>query len=335
MTEKPSELTERPPLPDASLREGLRSLCFTGAVFLRARFTAPFTYESSESNEIAEMLQPAGRRVILFHIFTEGVGRLQLRRNSPEERVEAGDIAIFPFADTHVLGDPDLSRPVPVREMLPPLPWKTLPSIEHGGGGRVLSMICGYLMCDDTPFNPVLGTLPPFLKVRPADGAPLASWVQASVQYAIHATEGRPVPDDPLLQRLPELLFTECLCEWVRGAPPAQAGWLSALTDPVVGRALALLHKAPEHPWTLKELARRSATSRSVLDERFRTLLGRAPMSYLTAFRLQLAGRQLRTTTAGLAEIAEATGYGSEASLSRAFKREVGMSPSQWRQAGS
>jgi transcriptional regulator GlxA family with amidase domain len=84
----------------------------------------------------------------------------------------------------------------------------------------------------------------------------------------------------------------------------------------------------------LKELARSAATSRSVLDARFRELLGRAPMSYLTAFRLQLASRRLRTTQDSMVEVANAVGYGSEAAFSRAFKRHVGKSPSEWRSAG-
>jgi AraC-like DNA-binding protein len=185
-------------------------------------------------------------------------------------------------------------------------------------------------MSDDLPFNPVLASLPPLVRV-PVAGGPLAEWVAASVQYALHASEGGGA-DNPLLQRLPELLFTECLCEYARlQAGQAAGGWLGGLADPVVGRALACMHREPAFPWTLKELARRAASSRSVLDERFRLFVGQAPMGYLTAWRLQLASRQLRTTTATLAEVSEAVGYGSEAAFSRAFKRQLGVSPGQWR----
>lgn len=334
MSGKPSDLTERPAGDEAArlLRDGLRFLQLSGAIFLRAHLSAPWAYESPAAEEIAAMLRPGGRRVVLFHIFTEGSCRIALGRGG-EAELEAGDIAIFPYADLHRVGDPSVAQPVSIRELLPPPPWAELPVVRFGGGGRPTSMVCGYLYCDDLPFNPVLGSLPPFMKVRPS-GGPLARWVEASVQYALASAERGPsADDDPLLQRLPELLFTECLCEFARQEPSARGGWLAALADPVVARALACMHREPAHPWTLEILARRAASSRSVLDERFRALLGRAPMSYLTAWRLQLAARQLRTTRAGLAEIAEATGYGSEASLSRAFKREVGMTPSQWRSA--
>jgi AraC-like DNA-binding protein len=313
------------------VRDGLRCLQLSGAIFLRAHFSRPWAYESPEAHEIVDFLKPGDRRVVLFHIFTEGSCRIAVAGR--EEVLEAGDIAIFPAADRHCLGDPDLARPVPVREMLPPLPWQSMPAIHFGGGGTPTSMVCGYLLSDDQPFNPVLGSLPPFVRVRPS-GGPLARWVEASVQYALAAAEGGRSESDPLLQRLPELLFMECLCEFARHQPPEQGGWLGALADPPVGRALAVMHRQPEHPWTLHELSRRAGASRSVLDERFRLLLGRAPMTYLAAWRLQLASRRLRTTTAAVAEIAEGVGYSSEATFSRAFKRHAGVSPGRWRQGG-
>jgi AraC-like DNA-binding protein len=192
-------------------------------------------------------------------------------------------------------------------------------------------MVCGYLYCDDLPFNPVLASLPRVMRVRPS-GGPLAQWVDASVQYALHASSSQVEADDLLLQRLPELLFIECLCEYARSAPEPASGWLQALADPIVGRALACVHREPQYAWTVSELAKRAASSRSVLDERSRALLGLAPMGYLAAFRLQLAARQLRTTGASLAETADAVGYGSEASFSRAFKRHAGVAPSLWRE---
>jgi AraC-like DNA-binding protein len=335
MTAKPTDLTEQPNAQGTDsaklLREGLRSLHLSGAIFLRAHFTAPWAYDSPSSEDFVEWLQPAGRRIILFHVFTEGRCRIELHRGGAAE-MEAGDIAIIPFGDSHRVGDPTLDRTVPVQTLLPPTPWTTLPVIHYGGGGTPTSMVCGYLYCDDLPFNPVLSSLPPLMRVSAGDGT-LAKWVEASVQYALYAARGGGANDDPLFQRLPELMFTEGLCEFMRQNPDSNGGWIRGLTDPIVGRALSFMHREPAHAWTLEELARSVATSRSVLDERFRTVLGSAPMTYLTNWRLQLASRQLRTTTASLAEIASATGYGSEASLSRAFKRQVGVSPGHWRRS--
>jgi AraC family transcriptional regulator, alkane utilization regulator len=99
-----------------------------------------------------------------------------------------------------------------------------------------------------------------------------------------------------------------------------------------VGRSLAALHARPGYLWTLDELARHVATSRSVLAERFTGLLGMAPMQYLARWRMQLAAELLAGSKASIAEISHRLGYGSEAALSRAFKRIVGVSPAHWRQ---
>ncbi len=325
MTGTPRNMTES---PEAQVREGLRCLALSGAIFFRAQWSAPWAYESPAAETVVDMLRPGGQRVILFHIFTEGTCQLRLTRGTVVD-VNTGDVIIFPFADQHAMGFPDAARPVSIFELMPPQPWTSLPVVRHGGGGEAAAMVCGYLFCDDLPFNPVLASLPPVIVVKP-QGGPLSKWVEASVEYALHASE-RSADGDPVLQRLPELLFTECLCDHAARAEPAARGWLAGLADPVVGRALACMHRHPEQAWTIEELARRAAASRSVLDERFRVLLGQAPMSYLTAWRLQLASRQLRTTDATLAEVAEAVGYGSEASFSRAFKRQVGRSPGEWR----
>ncbi len=333
MSEIPPNMSESPQAPadapDRLVRDGLRCLQLSGAIFLRAHFSAPWAYESPPSEQIVAQLKPGDRRVILFHIFTEGSCRIRVGSSGDVTQIEAGDIAIFPFADQHRVGDPSTDSPVTLAQLMPPPPWNELPVIRFGKGGAPTSMVCGYLYCDDLPFNPVLASLPPVIRVRPA-GGPLAEWVDASIKYALRASEAR-ADDDPLMQRLPELLFIECLCEYATRQRQADNGWLAGLADPIVGRALAAVHRHPEQAWTLNDLAKHASTSRSVLDERFRVLLGQAPMSYVSAWRLQLASRKLRTSNATLAEIADAIGYGSEASFSRAFKRHVGVAPSEWR----
>jgi AraC-like DNA-binding protein len=98
-----------------------------------------------------------------------------------------------------------------------------------------------------------------------------------------------------------------------------------------VAPALAALHARPAHPWTLAELARVAATSRTVLTERFSQTLGVPPMQYLTEWRLQLAAEQLAIGSAKVAAIAAEVGYESEAAFSRAFKRMTGYAPAAWR----
>jgi AraC-like DNA-binding protein len=113
--------------------------------------------------------------------------------------------------------------------------------------------------------------------------------------------------------------------------PPEQAGWLAGLRDPFVGKALSLLHAQPERGWTIEELGKEIGLSRSVLAERFGDLVGMPPMQYLAKWRMQIAAGLLDGGHANIATIAAKIGYGSEAAFSRAFKKMVGVAPSEWR----
>jgi AraC-like DNA-binding protein len=131
-----------------------------------------------------------------------------------------------------------------------------------------------------------------------------------------------------------ELMFIEVLRRYLEDLPPGQTGWLAGLRDRFVGRALALMHHDPAHPWTVEELGKRVGLSRSALADRFAELLGQPPMQYLTRWRISMAAQQLLLGTRGLAQIAEEVGYESEAAFNRAFKREFGVPPATWRKSG-
>jgi AraC-like DNA-binding protein len=329
MTALPDELAFRPYAGAAEVLEmALASLHLTGALFVRGEFSSPWALETSERDALASLLVPGARRVILFHVVL--AGRLLVSIDGEEEELAAGDVAILPYADRHVLRSPAEARPVPFGKLLPPLPWQRLPAVRHGGGGIKTSIACGHLYSDDLSLSPVLAAMPQLIVVRPGRAA-LRAWLLANVRFALAETEARGGARDVLMQRLPELLFLKCLDEHARRHGPECAGWLAAAADPIVGRALAAVHREPAKPWTLETLARTSAASRSVLDERFRRLLGCAPMRYLAAWRLQLAARKLRTSNASVGTIAEQVGYDTVASFSRAFKRHAGVSPQRWR----
>jgi AraC-like DNA-binding protein len=100
----------------------------------------------------------------------------------------------------------------------------------------------------------------------------------------------------------------------------------------VVGKALTLLHGRPGHPWTLGDLAREAASSRSNLTKRFTELVGQPPMQYLTHWRMQVAANLLAQSGAKVATIGAEVGYDSEAAFSRAFKKATGLAPGAWRE---
>src|SRR5215467_4276590 len=134
-----------------------------------------------------------------------------------------------------------------------------------------------------------------------------------------------------MLGRLMELLFIEVLRRHVARLPEGSRGLLAAINDPVVGRALKLVHAAPARRWTAEDLAREAGSSRTVLAERFNALLGKPPIEYVTSWRLQLAADRLRGSPESIASIAADVGYESEAAFNRAFKRVTGVTPGRWR----
>jgi AraC-like DNA-binding protein len=188
-------------------------------------------------------------------------------------------------------------------------------------------VLCGFLGCDVAPFNPVLAALPRRLHVRhPAQPDRLDSLVE----FAMSESAQKEAGSDCVLLRLSELMFVEVVRRHL-SALPEQAGWLSALRDSVAGRALALLHNDPARAWSLQTLAREAGVSRTLLADRFASTMGQPPMQYLKQWRMQLAAGLLAEGDAKVALVALRVGYESEAAFSRAFKKEVGVPPSLWR----
>ena len=130
-----------------------------------------------------------------------------------------------------------------------------------------------------------------------------------------------------MISRLCDILVIQTIRTWVSSDDAAGPRWLTALTDPQVGAALAAMHHEPAAPWTVATLAAEALMSRSAFAARFTELLGRPAMHYLTELRMQLAVDLLRHGELTVAEVAAAVGYDSDASFSRAFKRTVDRTP--------
>ncbi len=189
--------------------------------------------------------------------------------------------------------------------------------------------VCGYLWTAVRD-HPLLLALPRVL-VADLRGHSCADWAASSFRYAAreHA-EHRPGSQE-ILARLSELLFVEAVRGHIENLPGNSTGWLAALRDPPLARALSALHARPRHPWTTEGLATEVLLSRSAFAERFTSTVGMPPMSYLARWRMLLAGQRLRESADTIAQIAGSVGYESESTFSRAFTREMGTSPGAWR----
>ena len=194
--------------------------------------------------------------------------------------------------------------------------------------------MCGFLSCDRQLSRPLLEALPRFLCVPFSDG-PGAAWLMSLLRRGAQENTAPGPGSGLLLAKLAELLFVEAMRRYIEALPEQQTGWLAALRDRYVGRALSLMHERPAHDWSVDDLAERVGLSRSALAQRFATLLGQPPMQYLTRWRLVLAGAALRSSNRATPLVAEDSGYESESAFHRAFKREFGMPPAAWRRQGT
>ena len=321
MTGTPDAVTETPELTDA-----LEQVRLEGAIFFRAEFTENWAFEAAPPSA-AGMLRPGAERLLYFHIIADG----ECWTSLPDgERFWArkGDVVVLPYGDLHFMGGVEPAECVPVLTLFDPPPWETLPHLRHGAGGALTDIVCGWLHSDDPLFDPAMAALPPVFVVRPSEAA--QHWVDASVRYALDVTTERKTAELPST-RLSELLVIEVLRIHLASAPSSDRGWIAALRDPVLAPAMAQLHAHPERKWTVAELASNASVSRSLLDERFRRVLGRPPIRYLADWRMHVARGLLANTDLAVMQVARRVGYDSVEAFSRAFKRAYGRAPSAWR----
>jgi len=343
MTDRPDPLPHRPPLADGTqsaafdvLSDVLRSVRLTGAMLFVVDAAAPWISQAPAASRFSDAVLPGSGHLISYHIVTEGRCQAGLT-DGPPQRLDAGDILVIPHGDPYYLCD------LPTDERPPCNSDESLAFFREMAAGRLPTVIpvgadsppqtrfiCGFLGCDRQPFNPLLAALPAQLVLR-RDGL-AGSRMGALIEFALDELRSAGSGSRDVLLRLSELMFVTSLRHYLLAEPNCTSGWLAGLRDPLVARALALLHGHPEQSWTLPELARRAGSSRTVLTERFNSLIGLPPMRYLATWRMQKAAALLAGGSLKVAAVATAVGYESEAAFSRAFRRHAGLSPNDWRQ---
>ena len=309
-----------------ALSDVLRTIRLTGGVFLDAAFTAPWCVVSRVGPEDSPTLE-LPPSVVAFHYVIDGRMLVQPDGAAPLE-VHAGQMVLIPRNDPHLLAS-DVGVPPADADPLVQKADGGLMRIEHGGGGAATRLVCGYVGAD-VRRHPLLEALPSVFALD-LNGKPCAEFVAASFRYAAQEVASGRAASETVLAKLSELLFVEAVRQYADALPAQQQGWLAGLRDPAVGRALALRHARAAHPWTTEELAAAAGLSRSAFAERFTQLVGVPPITYLTDWRMQVAAARLRDSARPIAQIAAETGYDSEATFTRAFKRAHGVAPGRYR----
>jgi AraC-like DNA-binding protein len=308
------------PPPDP-VGEALHFLRMDGAFYCRSELSAPW----------GMALDPMPG-YLWFHVVTSGQAQLEV---DPEHLrwLQPGDVALVTQGTGHRLrSEPGVPTP-PILELELEHPSDRYEILRHGGGGAPTILICGAVRFDHPVARNLVQILPPLLCIEAAD-EPRATWMRGVFQLiAAEARALRP-GGEAVITRLADVLVIQALRAWIETAPAARTGWLGALQDPQIGRALALIHRDPARPWTLGSLARELAMSRSAFAARFTQLVDEPAMQYVTRWRMQLAQHALQSEGATVAELAGRLGYQSEAAFARAFKRVTGLPPGAARRGG-
>lgn len=306
------------------LSDLLRTVRLTGAYFYQVEASLPWSVSAVPSREFLPDVLPGAEHLIPYHILTEGECWAGLD-GGPQERMVAGDVIVFPRGNSHFLSSHPGQRVGRHQTAAQPVRYPN--TVRVGKGEVAARFVCGFLGVDLRPFNPLIGALPEVIRLPRTPG----SWLATFPEHVVRESQADRAGGDTLLTRMAELMFIEMLRRHLDSLGDERTGWLAGLRDPIVGRAIALMHERPAENWSLASLAKEVAASRSVLAERFTRLLGMPPMQYLAHWRLQLAADLLLRGDSGVAGVGQRVGYSSEAAFSRAFKRAVGESPASWR----
>lgn len=338
MAEAPDLLTETPNIAAAQpaadvLSDLLRVVRLTGSIFWKAEFGAPFAVVSRGQPPMEPARRLSREHGTIFHLIAEGGCWLDVPGRA-RIQLERGDVMLLPFGDSHMFGSGE-AEPFPSDDLAHAyLKEGVVTTMRHGGPGAITTIVCGYVQSGDLFFNPIFREMPPLLVER-TESEPVTSLLASTVRQLLAEVEALRPGSREMLGRMMEMLFVEMLRRYIGSLPQGTVGWLGALADPFVGRALQAIHAEPARDWTVEELATLVGASRSVLADRFKNILGQPPMQYLAAWRLQLATSMLRGDNRSIGEVAGAVGYESEAAFSRAFKRQIGLPPGTWRQQNS
>ncbi|NJD34468.1 MAG: AraC family transcriptional regulator [Betaproteobacteria bacterium] len=323
------------------LSDVLRSVHMRGALFYYVSCDANWVAETPPSPKLASALSPGAEHMIAYHMILKGAGWCAVDGMAPK-RFVAGDVVMFPRGDAHLLASApgmraaggDQTWRATMRDHPKPIlvafhdgvcePGKALPADDAS-----VLLVCGFISCDLRPFNPLISALPPLLHL-PSTG--VGAWVAPMLSQAVAESRERRAGSAAVLERVSEMVFVDAARRHLESLPEeGGSGWLAALRDRQIGRAIARLHERPTHPWTVDELGHEIGLSRSALHERFMALVGMPPMQYLASWRMQLGANRLASGDQTVATIAQEGGYDSEAAVSRAFKRMTGQPPAAWR----
>ena len=320
--------TQDPSLPADTLGDALHFLRMDGVFYCRSELKGRWGASI-----------PAFTDHLWFHVVTEGQGWLDMgetgrtaESGSEALLLQPGSLALVPHGQGHrIFSEAGVATP-DVLELDRQQVSDRYEILRHGQGEKHTTMICGALRFTHPAARTLINALPQTLLIDALHSQ--MDWMQSTLRLmAAETKEPRP-GGEAVITRLGDILVVQAIRAWIETDPAARTGWLGALKDRHIGRAIALIHRDPANAWTVATLADQVAMSRSAFAARFTELVGEPVMQYVTRWRMYVAVDALKEQDASVAEVASRLGYQSEAAFSRAFKRVISVSPGAIRRNG-
>ena len=303
------------------LGEALHMLHLTGALYCRADATAPWGVE-----------MPALPGYLTLPVVLSGSCVLEV--DGTQFPLSAGSAALLTRGRSHRMRSATGVATVPLFDLPAEQVSDRYERMRFGGGGAATRIAYAALRTDDVLTRRLVAELPDVIVVDGWDDDEAGAFGVVRRLLAREAMSTQP-GGETIMTRLADVLVVQVLRWWLANGHLPESGWLTALSDPHVGHALARMHADAARAWTIAELASAANLSRSTFAERFAGLVGTPPMAYLTQWRLDQARADLVRTDLPVAIVSSLVGYGSEAAFSRAFKRHHGITPGQARREPS
>lgn len=296
------------------LSELLRAVNVHSSVYCVSNMRAPWGFRVADS------------AVAKFHLLLNGSCVLTIAGDEAIE-LRAGEFVLLPHGDGHVVTDRRGSRVRRLERILADHPVDENATLTFGGRGRRTRLVCGGFALGDRLPPELLRLLPRIVRLD-ADATGLHRWIEPL--FAILQDETEPGAA-AVFPKIADVFLTQTLRSYLVAANEAGVVGLAHFGDPAIAKAVELLRDRSNERWRVAELARDVGMSRTRFSARFRELVGETPMRFLTKVRLTRAAGPLITTNDNLYAISRAVGYENEASFSKAFKREFGRSPGEYR----
>ncbi|MGR3322608.1 MAG: AraC family transcriptional regulator [Pseudooceanicola sp.] len=307
------------------LSDILTRLSLRGTLYFRTSFTEPWGVRV-----------PAFRDVARFHFAHRGEVLVRVEGQSRAVHLSQGDLIIVPHGAAHVLScrHTGPEEALPLDDILTRAGFPGHGTLVWGGDGpaRDTQLICGHFALAEGSRHLLFENLPPFIHL-PGYAEESGPWLEATLRVIGAEAGGARLGGDLIALKMSEAIFAQAIRAYIEKQHETDCG-VAGYADPQLARALTAFHRAPTGEWSVAALAREAGLSRTSFAERFSTMIGVTPMSYVTSWRMQIAREALGTRRLSVAEAAEVSGYASESAFSRVFKKEIGVSPAAFRQRG-